>query len=138
MTPAGPTASKHAPVPPTSLGMLPQGDVLAPAAPRDLAATGLDDGFLADVPLKTAHPVPRCTIRAVADRLRLPLPLVDGLLQDLSRDHLLEVLGHEGPFNHRHALSARGHERVLRLLKTSGYVGPAPVSLDAYADMVCY
>lgn len=115
-----------------------QNDVLVPEVPKDLAATGIDRHILADLALKTAHAVPRCTTKWVAGQMHLPIPLVEELLEQMARDHLVEVLGQEGPYNHRYTVSARGHERTVRLMNVSAYVGPAPVSLEAYASMMYY
>src|SRR5579871_1698227 len=109
-----------------------------PEAPRDLPATGLDRGFLADLALKIAHALPQCTTRWVAEQMCLPLPLVENLLEEMAGKHLLEVLGQEGPFNHRYSATRNGHERALRARGVCGYAGPAPVTLDAYAAMIHY
>jgi predicted ATPase with chaperone activity len=45
---------------------------------------------------------------------------------------MLDILGSSGPFGFRYAISGRGRERAARLMEISGYVGPAPVSLDSY------
>jgi hypothetical protein len=110
-------------------------DVSAPEAPRDLEATGIERGILSDLALKIAHALPRCTTHWIAGQIHLPVPLVEELFEQMARDHLVEVLGQEGPFNHRYTVSVRGHERAQRLLKVSGYAGPAPVSLESYSAM---
>ncbi len=119
-----------------SAPLIPQHGLEVPEAPRDLQATGLDRGFLADLALKTAHALPQCTTKWVAEQMCLPLPLVEGLLEGMAREHLLEVLGQEGPFNRRYTASGKGHERAQRVRGSCGYVGPAPVTLDAYATMI--
>jgi predicted ATPase with chaperone activity len=91
---------------------------------------------LCDLALKTAHALPRCTTKWIAGQMHLPVSLVEELLEQMAKDHLLEVLGQEGPFNRRYTVSGRGHERALRLLNISGYVGPAPVSLEAYSALI--
>ena len=111
--------------------------VMAPDAPRDLEATSIERGVLCDLALKTAHTLPRCTTKWIAGQMHLPVSLVEELLEQMARDHLVEVLGQEGPFNRRYTVSGRGHERALRLLSTSSYVGPTPVSLEAYTAMIC-
>jgi hypothetical protein len=116
--------------------MIQIGNVSAPAAPVDLDGTGLERTILSDLALKTAHTLPRCTTKWIAGQMHLPVPLVEELLEQMAKDHLLEVLGQEGPFNRRYTLSGRGHERVLRLLNLSGYVGPSPVSLEAYSNLI--
>jgi hypothetical protein len=121
---------------PSSARLVTTDGVPAPEAPRDLAATGIEPTVLAELALKAAHLLPRCTTNWVAGQLHLPLPLTEQLLEQLTQQHLTEVLGQEGPFDRRYAVTARGHERAVRLLEVSGYVGPVPVPLDAYAEMV--
>jgi hypothetical protein len=109
--------------------------VSAPDAPRDLRASGLDPDVLSDLTIKAAHTAPRFTTKWMSDELRLPVPLTESILEQLARDHILDMLGQEGPFNHRYAISGRGRDRAVRLLETTAYVGPAPVSLEAYSAM---
>jgi hypothetical protein len=108
------------------------GDGFAPAALTSLEDAGMDAGSLADLALKAAYGVPQFTTEWVARQLRLPLPLAQQLVERLKTDHLVEVLGPAGPLNYRCAVSQRGRERAVRLLEISGYVGPAPVPLEAY------
>jgi hypothetical protein len=54
----------------------------------------------------------------------------------LIKDHFLEMQGQEAPFNNRYAVSNRGQEWAIQLLGASGYIGPAPVSLEAYSSMI--
>ena len=54
----------------------------------------------------------------------------------MRNDQLLDILGAAGPFGFRYAISGRGRERAARLLEVSGYIGPAPVSLEAYTAMI--
>ncbi|MBI1914733.1 MAG: hypothetical protein HYS12_08355 [Planctomycetes bacterium] len=105
----------------------------APAAPVDVCDTGMDRGVLLDLALKTAFTVPQCNTEWVARQLHLPQVVAGELLEQLRTDHLLEVLGQAGPFGYRFSISQRGRDRASRLLEVSGYVGPAPVSLAAYA-----
>jgi predicted ATPase with chaperone activity len=51
-------------------------------------------------------------------------------------DNLLEILGQAGPYGYRFSVSGRGRERAARLVEISGYVGPAPVPLEAYTAMI--
>ena len=110
--------------------------ILVPEAPTDAESTGIDRGFLCDLALKTARQVPQCATKWVAGHMCLPIPLVEELLMEMKDDHQLDVLGSEGPFNHRYSVSRRGHERAVDVMKVSGYVGPAPVSLELYSAMI--
>ena len=109
---------------------------LLPATPASVEDSGLDFGFLADLALKTVYADTSCTTQRAADRLALPLAVVDLLLQHLYRERLIEIRETFAAQNRRYAMLDRGWERVRRLLDLNAYIGPAPVSLDAYTAMV--
>jgi hypothetical protein len=111
-------------------------DRYAPQAPRDLSEAGIDPGFLADLALKAGFTLPSFSTDWAARRLHLPLPLMQEILEQLRVERLTEALGQDGPFGYRFAVTPRGRERAARLLETSGYVGPAPVSLAAYTALL--
>jgi hypothetical protein len=112
--------------------MVQYGDVLGPCAPVKLHDTGVDGAVLQDLAIKLAYSVPHFTTEWATRRLRLPLPIVQELMEQLRADRLLEILGQIGPFNLRYTISQRGRERAGRLLEICGYIGPAPVSLEGY------
>ena len=107
-----------------------------PQIPLSIEDTGLSLGFLADLILKTVSIDAQCTTERVADRITLPRALTESVLQHLHRERLVEIRGQIGLHNHRYAILDRGWDYVRRLFDINGYVGPAPVSLDAYTDMV--
>jgi hypothetical protein len=109
---------------------------LSPASPASVEDSGLDFGFLADLALKTVYADTSCTTQRTAERLALPLAVVDLLLQHLYRERLIEIRETFASQNRRYAMLDRGWERVRRLLDLNAYIGPAPVPLDAYAAMV--
>jgi hypothetical protein len=98
--------------------------------------SGLDFGFLADLTLKTVYADTNCSTERVADRLKLPMSVVEPILQHLYREKLLEIRGLVGFENHRYSILDRGWDRVQRMLDQNGYIGPAPVSLAAYTTMI--
>jgi hypothetical protein len=114
---------------------LQKGEGLTPSAPEDVKDTGLDFGFLADLTLKTAYIDTECTTERVAEKLKLPKIIAETLLQYLYREKLVEILPQVDVGNKRYAMLNLGWERVQRLLDVSGYIGPAPVSLNAYTSM---
>jgi len=123
-------------MPPTTDDERPPADPLRPAPPATVEDSGLDFGFLADLALKTAYADTSCTTSRAAERLALPLPMVDLLLQHLYRERLIEIRETLTAQNRRYAMLDRGWERVRRLLDLNAYIGAAPVSLDAYTAMV--
>ena len=62
--------------------------------------------------------------------------MAETLLQHLYQEKLIEIRGQIGFQNYRYAMLERGWQRANRLLDLNGYIGPAPVSLQAYTDMV--
>ena len=62
--------------------------------------------------------------------------LVEPLLQHLYRENLIEMRGAVSFNSHRYALLDRGWEHLRRVMDISGYVGPAPVSLNAYSALM--
>jgi hypothetical protein len=117
-------------------GLMRIGGEFAPAAPADVRATGLDPMVVSDLALKAAHTVRQFTAEWAARRLHLPQALLNEALERLRTDHLLEVLGQAGPFGFRYSITNLGRERAARLLEISGYIGPAPVSLETYTAML--
>lgn len=111
-------------------------DAIAPAAPTDLYETGVARSLLADLVLKVAYTVAEFTTEWAARKVHLPTMLVEELLQELTRERMLQILGQSGPFNYRYTNTGRGRERASRLLEVSGYIGPAPVSLESYAAIL--
>ncbi len=113
-------------------------DVERPAAPGSVAGTGLGIGILADLALKTVYFAANIEAVELAKRLTLSLNVTTELLEFLRREGLCEVSGGTGrsPGSLRASLSSKGVERAVAALAISGYVGPAPVPLQAYLDQV--
>ncbi len=116
--------------------LLTHGGELVPKAPTDPGAAGISPAILRDLALKAGYTVLQFTTEWAARQLRLPQGLVGELLEQMRTDQLLEILGSSGRFGFRYAISGRGRERAARLLEVSGYIGPAPVSLEAYTAMI--
>lgn len=111
-------------------------DPFLPTPLSSVEESGLDFGFLTDLALKTVYADTSCTTPRAAERLALPVPITDTLLQHLYRERLIEIRETIAPQNRRYAMLDRGWERVRRLLDLNAYIGAAPVSLDAYSAMV--
>jgi hypothetical protein len=107
-----------------------------PPVPMNPEATQLDYGFLADLTLKTVYADANCTTERAAQKLKLSMPVTENLLQHLYREKFVEIRGLVGYGNNRYGLLDRGWQRAQQLLEMNGYIGPAPVSLSAYNDMV--
>lgn len=109
---------------------------MGPPTPEELSETGVHEAFLCDLALKHVAMLPEPTTITVADRLHMPRALTEELLYHLYREKLIEMRLQSAVGATRYAMLDHGWERVSRLQTQSGYLGPAPVSLDDYAHMM--
>ena len=107
-----------------------------PPIPLKVENTQLDFGFLADLALKTVYADANCSTDRAAEKLKLSMPVTEELLQHLYREKFLEIRGLITFGNNRYGMLDRGWQRAQQLLDMNGYIGPVPVSLQAYSDMV--
>jgi predicted ATPase with chaperone activity len=108
----------------------------SPVMPETVDQTGLSFSYLADLVLKAVYSDTNCTSERVAEKIKLPMGVAEPVLQYLYREKLIEVRERTSLQNNRYAMLDRGWERARQLLSICGYIGPAPVSLDAYAANV--
>jgi len=108
------------------------GDLLCPAIPTEVADMGVDRQIILDLVVRLAAQIPSFTTDWMANQTKLPIQMAEELLWGLKQDQLIEVLGQVGPFNYRYTLTQRGSDYAAKVSQYSGYVGPAPVSLEAY------
>ncbi len=107
--------------------------------PRSLEETELSMGFLADLVLKLVYYKSDMTSVEIAEELALPFRgIIEKVLEFLKREEYVEVTGTKG-FGERGfqwMISSKGSERAVQALERDQYIGPAPVSLDLYNEMV--
>jgi hypothetical protein len=116
--------------------MIQIGDLLAPKAPQDLAATGLEEAVLTDLGARLAYTVARFTTDWFRERLHLSLALSIALLEHLCREGLVEeTLKVSGTKSH-YRITPRGREHAARSMELCRYVGPMPVGLQAYSGLL--
>jgi hypothetical protein len=107
-------------------------ETAAPIMPDVFETTGLEFGFLSDLVLKTVSSDSDCTSDRMSEKIKLPMGISEKVLQYLYKEKLIEIRERTSIHRQRYAMLDRGWERVQRLLTLSGYIGPAPISLDAY------
>jgi len=107
-----------------------------PPAPRRLADTGLSEGFVCDLILRCLHAHGDLLGAELARTVCLPFATLVDLLQYLKDRLMVEVTGGDvvGPVSYRYTLSDRGRQRARELMQACAYVGPAPVTLEAYSE----
>lgn len=109
-----------------------------PESPQTVEDTGLDLFFIADLVLKHTLFLGDFTLAELIDRVKLPANIMDQAIEELRREHFVKVKGASlySKSSYQYSITEPGIRRASALLDVSRYVGPAPVSLDDYRDMV--
>ena len=107
--------------------------------PTSIEETELSLSFLADLVLKLIYYKSDMTGAEIAEEIALPFrSIVQQVLEFLKREEYAEVSGSKGygEGGYQWLISKKGSERALQALERDQYVGPAPVSLERYNQMV--
>ena len=111
----------------------------APRAPQRLADTGLSEGFLVELMMKTVYRRGLERATEIAEAMCLTRTVVDDLIEVAKEARLLETLGQRGASmtaEMRYAISGKGREWALDALTQSEWVGPAPVTIEQYTQQI--
>lgn len=111
-------------------------DELAPR-PKKLRDTGLSLDHVCDLLSKHFLNWGALTLSELVEKLMLPGTVLDEALQFLRIEGRIEVLGasldRDGL---RYQLTEKGRGAALQALMRNGYVGPAPVPVEQYVELV--
>lgn len=109
-----------------------------PPVPKNVAETGLDLSFIQDLVMKHILFMGEFSLADVAERVKLPVSVIDAALEVLRRDKFVEVKGATGyaTVTYTFKITDMGKKRSAELLELCRYAGPAPVTLDDYRAMV--
>ncbi|MGH8192855.1 MAG: AAA family ATPase, partial [Woeseiaceae bacterium] len=105
--------------------------------PRSLEQTGLDHTLVAELIEKHLLDSGVLTIGALSLRMALSGQIIEAMLHFLRKEARVEVRAGENSAALRYALTDRGRVSALTALTRSGYIGPAPVTIDAYTQIAC-
>ncbi|NJC89155.1 MAG: ATPase [Desulfuromonas sp.] len=109
-----------------------------PPVPETLADAGLNLEFVADLALKHILHMGEFRLADLSERIGLPSALLDEVIELLRREKLVEVRS-AAQFvksSFRFIITETGKVRAGELLEICRYTGPAPVTLEAYREMV--
>ena len=107
--------------------------------PRTIEATRIPQPFLADLALKVLYFGGLMQGGQVAQALRLHFSgVAEPILRALKAQHLVEVVGGStlNPVSYQYTITDKGGERARELLERNRYVGPCPVTLEHYIEVV--
>ncbi len=104
-----------------------------PPPVRTIEETGLSLDSIEQLLIKTLFGG-EATGHVIADRMRLPYPMLEPQIERLRNERLIEVKGStgSGTAGFRYALTDLGRERAHQYLAINAYIGPAPVPLAVY------
>lgn len=107
----------------------------APRAPQTLAETGLPEGFLVELLMKTMYRRGLERASEIARAMCLPVNVAEVLIEMAKEAKLIDTLGQLGASvtaEMRYSMTAKGREWALDALTQSEWVGPAPVPLEQF------
>ena len=116
-----------------------------PGTPMSIEESEISQSNLMPLMLKFMYVEQRDTPAELMEGLRLTYNLVKQMLDDAVEMKWLELLGSGtgggtggvgGVANMRYALTSRGRDTAVEAQSRNQYVGPAPVSLDAYQKQI--
>lgn len=105
--------------------------------PRSLAETGINQGLIADLVIKSMYFTSYMSGQDIAAVLRLPYyGVLDGVINLMKKEQLCEVSGTSGlgEAGYQYVLTIKGMERAHQVLERSSYVGACPVPLARYIE----
>ncbi|MEH6477399.1 MAG: hypothetical protein V7727_17030 [Sneathiella sp.] len=107
----------------------------APQAPKSIADTGIPTSNLLRLMFKAVYVNSLETASEFSAAIKLPIPVINRLLQDAGDRKFIEALGSADQTSfseNRYVLTEAGRRFALESLQQNQYVGPAPVSLEDY------
>ena len=111
------------------------GELYCPRAPQTIAEARLEDGALVELAVKFAYTINRFTTEWLGERLHVGPALAAAVVAQMSFEGLVEetMMTIGGKPSYR--ITERGTRHAERAMEVCGYLGPAPVSLEAYSAM---
>ncbi len=110
-----------------------------PREPATLEETGIDGRFLSDLMFKMLFARPGETLGDLAHWMKLSPKIVSDLIDNAVRAQLLSALGAGGSSSlvaMRYELTEAGKRRAQEATARTGYLGPAPISLETYSHWI--
>jgi hypothetical protein len=111
-------------------------DLRCPRAPRAIADVRLDDGALIDLAARFIYTISRFTADWLGERMHLSPILTAELVQQLLSEGMIEDTRMPSQGGTIYRATERGQRHAERATDACGYLGPAPVSLEAYSAMI--
>lgn len=111
--------------------------VRLPSQPKSVRETGLEPALLMELVAKALHAGARVHLPTLAAYLRLSINVLREILGAMQTEQLVEVATRgDSDLDVYYQLTGPGRARAAEYLARCCYVGPAPVTLQAYCELV--
>jgi predicted ATPase with chaperone activity len=110
-----------------------------PPRPRSIDETGLSMSYVSDLVLRALYLIGEMTGQMIVETLHLPYEnVIDQAIAYLRREQMCEIKGTGGLGEkaYRYQATVKGIERAKEVGERSQYMGPAPVTLSSYVEMM--
>jgi energy-coupling factor transporter ATP-binding protein EcfA2 len=112
-------------------------DALMPPQPKSVRDTGLAQQLLVELIAKAMYLGGKTHLPVLTTRLHLSINVLREVLDFMVAEHVAEVAWRgESDIDVQYQLTGAGKQRASAWLERCPYVGPAPVTLEAYRTMV--
>ena len=103
----------------------------SPAVPKSVEDLGIPQALLMDLVVRRLMLEGQSTLALLSEKLRVSIPVVDGIFRYMRAQQLVEVKGMVGN-DYVFSLSGSGKQLASERFQISQYAGSAPVSLKDY------
>ena len=109
------------------------GSASVPPQPKTIRDTGLERPLVLALLAKAINELGRAHLPVLAGKLRLPINVLREALQLMMADHLVVISSRgESDLDVQYQLTEAGKAHAMACLARCRYVGPAPVTLEAF------
>jgi predicted ATPase with chaperone activity len=112
--------------------------LFTPAEPESLAKLDINDDIVAGLILRMMYVNSRMVAHEIAAELCLPFyNVVEPVLNVLKNSRLIEIMhGEMASISYTYSITDAGRARALQYFEQTTYVGPAPVSVETYTQVI--
>jgi hypothetical protein len=112
---------------------IPQQSTFAPKIPHTIEELGISQSLVVDLVLRRLLLEGFSNLQTLSKKLRLSMPILNGVFQHMRQQQLVEVKGMLGN-DYNFTLANSGKALASERFQVSQYAGAAPVSLRAYHE----
>jgi predicted ATPase with chaperone activity len=105
---------------------------------KSVEELGIPVAIVTDLIVKIMFNEGEVSIRRLVGVIKVHPTIIDGLIEDMQKEHLVEVAraGGAGRFSYMFALTEAGEKRAKDAFERNQYIGAAPVPIEAYNESV--